>query len=156
MHGFSVTKRSTTIYAQRMAVGQIGIITSGDRFNGQPLMRTADRYVLLTDPQIQATDGNFYGIQVELLANGATLTLTVGSDALDETVLDFLQMGQKINAIKAHREATGLGLKESKDYVDALAKRMQAEGRLSDPLPEYIVGPGNWYHPSNSKEDVPF
>jgi len=154
MHGFSVTKRSTTIYAQRMAVGQIGIITSGDRFNGQPLMRTADRYVLLTDPQIVYSDGN--GIQVELLANGATVTLTVGSDALDETVLDFLQMGQKINAIKAHREATGLGLKESKDYVDALAKRMQAEGRLSDPLPAYRPVPGDWNYPSNSKEDVPF
>jgi hypothetical protein len=154
MHGFSVTKRSTTIYAQRMTVGQIGIITSGDRFNGQPLMRTADRYVLLTDPQIVYSDGN--GIQVELLANGATVTLSVGSDALDETVLDFLQMGQKINAIKAHREATGLGLKESKDYVDALAKRMQAEGRLSDPLPAYRPVPGDWNYPSNSKEDVPF
>jgi len=131
MHGFNVTNNSKTIFAQRMTVGQIGII-SGGKYNGHPLMRTVDRFVLLTDPKLGVwSDGN--GFKVELLTNGATVTLIVGSVEMDETILDFLQKGQKINAIKAHREATGLGLKESRDYVDALAKRMQAEGRLSDP-----------------------
>jgi hypothetical protein len=136
MHGFTVTNRSKTIYAQRMTVGQIGII-SGGKYNGQPLMRTQDRFVLLTNPEIVYVDGG--GYQVEVLEAGATVTLTIGSVALDETLLDFLKMGQKINAIKAHRKATGLRLKESKDY-----KCMQAEGKLADPLPAYRPTPGDW------------
>ncbi|NLT56108.1 MAG: hypothetical protein GXX79_16460 [Actinomycetales bacterium] len=38
-------------------------------------------------------------------------------------VLDLLVRGQKIQAVKAYREATGLGLKESKDAVEELARR---------------------------------
>jgi ribosomal protein L7/L12 len=38
-------------------------------------------------------------------------------------VLDALQAGQKINAIKIHRQMTGAGLKESKDFVEALARQ---------------------------------
>ena len=37
-------------------------------------------------------------------------------------ILQFLQKGQKLNAIKLHREATRVGLRESKDYVEALAR----------------------------------
>ena len=39
----------------------------------------------------------------------------------DDEVLKLLRSGQKIAAIKAYRERTGLGLKESKDAVEALA-----------------------------------
>lgn len=41
----------------------------------------------------------------------------------DQEILDLLQSGQKIEAIKRHRERTGSGLKESKDYVESLAQR---------------------------------
>jgi large subunit ribosomal protein L7/L12 len=39
----------------------------------------------------------------------------------DAALLDLLRQGQKIEAIKRYRERTGLGLKESKDAVEALA-----------------------------------
>ena len=42
----------------------------------------------------------------------------------------FLRQGKKINAIKVHREQTGLGLKDSKDAVDALEAEMKARGLI--------------------------
>jgi ribosomal protein L7/L12 len=38
-------------------------------------------------------------------------------------VLQELQQGRKIQAIKAYREATGVGLKEAKDEVEAIGRR---------------------------------
>ena len=38
-------------------------------------------------------------------------------------VLDALRRGRTIEAIKAYRLATGVGLKEAKDYVDELRRR---------------------------------
>jgi ribosomal protein L7/L12 len=40
--------------------------------------------------------------------------------APDEEIRDLLARGKKIQAIKRVRELTGMGLKEAKDYVDAL------------------------------------
>ena len=42
----------------------------------------------------------------------------------------FLRRGQKINAIKVYREQTGMGLKDSKDAVDALEAEMKARGLI--------------------------
>jgi ribosomal protein L7/L12 len=42
------------------------------------------------------------------------------SDAVTEAVLAHLHEGQKITAIKAYREATGVGLAEAKEAVEAL------------------------------------
>ncbi|MBS0264819.1 MAG: ribosomal protein L7/L12 [Planctomycetes bacterium] len=39
---------------------------------------------------------------------------------VDQKILDCLQSGQKIEAIKLYREQTGVGLKEAKDYVEGL------------------------------------
>lgn len=39
-------------------------------------------------------------------------------------VRSYIQQQQKINAIKAHRELTGMGLKESKDAVEDLERRL--------------------------------
>lgn len=39
-------------------------------------------------------------------------------------VRGFIQQQQKINAIKRHRELTGMGLKESKDAVEDLERRL--------------------------------
>lgn len=46
-----------------------------------------------------------------------------GELALDAQVLSIAATGGKIAAIKWHRERTGLGLKESKDAVEALLRR---------------------------------
>ena len=57
---------------------------------------------------------------------GATVTAEIGGQELeiDATVLDEVRRltdsGQKIEAIKHLREATGLGLTEAKEIVDSL------------------------------------
>ncbi|MBI2922403.1 MAG: ribosomal protein L7/L12 [Planctomycetes bacterium] len=43
---------------------------------------------------------------------------------------ELLQRGEKIQAIKLHRERTGAGLKESKDAVEALESRWREEMTL--------------------------
>ena len=43
--------------------------------------------------------------------------------AYDAEVLDLLRKGKRLQAIKYLRSRTGLGLKEAKNYVDALARR---------------------------------
>jgi len=40
---------------------------------------------------------------------------------------EFIFAGQRIAAIKMYKEATGLGLKESKDVIDALEKQLREE-----------------------------
>jgi Ribosomal protein L7/L12 C-terminal domain len=39
---------------------------------------------------------------------------------LNPQVMELLNAGQKINAIKLYRKQTGVGLKEAKDYVESL------------------------------------
>lgn len=55
-------------------------------------------------------------------------------DALDAEVRDLLFSGRKIEAIKHYREATGVGLKEAKDAVEALERGAEA------PYPAVSVG----------------
>jgi len=58
----------------------------------------------------------------------------------DETVVritEALYNGRKIEAIRVYREATGRGLKDSKDFIDAL------EAQLRQESPEkFKVAPG--------------
>ena len=57
------------------------------------------------------------------------------NDQLPADVLDALQRGQTIEAIKLLREATGLGLREAKDAIDA-----HLDGDpVSLPLPSNVV-----------------
>lgn len=41
----------------------------------------------------------------------------------EQQLLDLLRQGRKIEAIKQYREVTGVGLKEAKDAVEALAAK---------------------------------
>ena len=41
-------------------------------------------------------------------------------EEVDPKVLELVIAGRKIEAIKAYREQTGVGLKEAKDYVESL------------------------------------
>lgn len=45
-----------------------------------------------------------------------------------EEIKQLLRQGQKIAAIKALREDTGMGLKESKEQVEAIQAKMIADG----------------------------
>jgi ribosomal protein L7/L12 len=44
-------------------------------------------------------------------------------DDFEEQLVSLLAQGQKIQAIKVYREATGSGLKDAKDAVEAIAAR---------------------------------
>ncbi len=52
------------------------------------------------------------------------------TDEQREAMTELLFLGHKLNAIKIYRQATGAGLKESKDFVDAL------EATLLQTMPE--------------------
>lgn len=47
-------------------------------------------------------------------------------DTLNQTapleVVELLRQGRKLQAIKVYREATGVGLKQAKDYVESLER----------------------------------
>ena len=47
----------------------------------------------------------------------------VGAGGLDAEVQQLVTSGKKINAIKLHRERTGLGLAEAKDAIEAWERR---------------------------------
>lgn len=57
------------------------------------------------------------------ISPAAVLTGSGGDGGAAPDVLDALRAGNLIAAIKLHREHTGLGLKESKDAVEELARR---------------------------------
>ncbi|HIK93589.1 MAG TPA: hypothetical protein EYG03_16695 [Planctomycetes bacterium] len=64
--------------------------------------------------------------------------MTDGSDSsIEDQVAAALAAGQKIRAIKIYRDATGKGLKESKDFIDALIPRLIEEN------PERYAGLNN-------------
>ena len=59
---------------------------------------------------------------VEALERAASLPPRESVDSsFEDEILSLLKQGQKIRAIKLYREKTGVGLKESKDFIDALA-----------------------------------
>jgi ribosomal protein L7/L12 len=61
---------------------------------------------------------------VEQLQRGGNLmNQPPASDDVDPQLLELLMAGEKIKAIKLYREKTKLGLKESKEAVEALAAR---------------------------------
>ncbi len=70
---------------------------------------------------------------VESLMAGRAINVASPVDAVSTDDIDAIEAavfaGQKIPAIRLYREATGQGLKESKDFVDAL----EAELRRTDP-----------------------
>ena len=61
----------------------------------------------------------------------------------DETVVrisDALYAGRKIEAIRLYRQATKLGLKESKDFIEALEVRLRQESPEKFTAPPGAVG----------------
>lgn len=56
-----------------------------------------------------------------------------------DAVRQALFRGNKIEAIKLYREATGLGLTESKEFIDALEAELP---RRSPVMPSSVLGEG--------------
>jgi Ribosomal protein L7/L12 C-terminal domain len=69
----------------------------------------------------------------EFIGNASAQTLRGNSMAhplSDQQVQDIsaaIYAGRKIEAIKIHRQATGIGLKEAKDFIEALESRLRTE-----------------------------
>ena len=66
---------------------------------------------------------------VEAIERGQAPAPTGLDEALERELVGLLQQGQKIEAIKIYRERTGVGLKEAKDAVEALAARQDLPSR---------------------------
>ncbi len=62
------------------------------------------------------------------------------TEAQLNAIADALRAGNKIEAIKLHREATGLGLKESKDEIEAIEAGLRA--KFPDQVPAKPAGKG--------------
>ena len=46
------------------------------------------------------------------------------NDSQRQAIIEAIEAGRKIEAIKLYREATGLGLKESKEFIDQLTVQL--------------------------------
>ncbi len=88
---------------------------------------------------------------VEALERGNTVSTPVstasgsaalGTADLPPAVKTLLEKGRKIEAVKLVREATGWGLKEVKDYVDALESGASPPAPLPQPLREPPIASG--------------
>ncbi len=55
------------------------------------------------------------------------VTQTFNIDDIDPQVIDLIRKKRSIEAIKLMRSTTGLGLKESKDVVDEIQRRMRSD-----------------------------
>ena len=59
--------------------------------------------------------------QIEFILNSQGLRYRDDpGHGISPAIIDALQRGNKITAIKIYREQTGVGLKEAKDYIDSL------------------------------------
>ena len=61
--------------------------------------------------------------KVDLLLKNANIKYDPAASVSDD-VIEALRRGAKIEAIKRYREQTGAGLKEAKDFVEALQNRL--------------------------------
>lgn len=48
--------------------------------------------------------------------------LDIENNELDEKLMEYIDMGEIVAAVRICRERTGMDLKEAKEYVDKLAK----------------------------------
>ncbi len=62
------------------------------------------------------------------------------TEAQLNAIADALRAGNMIDAIKLHREATGLGLKESKEAIEGIEADLRAE--FPDQFPAKPAGKG--------------
>ncbi|MGO1470800.1 MAG: hypothetical protein ACTHW2_12320 [Tissierella sp.] len=49
--------------------------------------------------------------------------LDIEDNTLDEKLIEFIEMGESVAAVKILRQRTGMDLKEAKEYVDRLGAK---------------------------------
>ncbi len=49
----------------------------------------------------------------------------VAEPPIDDEIKNLVEEGKKIKAIKIYRQATGVGLKEAKEYIDLLSEKLK-------------------------------
>lgn len=76
---------------------------------------------LITISQLQNQISRM-NITLHKISKHLGLTDTV-MENIDEELKALISQGKKIKAVKRYREVTGIGLKESKEYVDLLVER---------------------------------
>jgi hypothetical protein len=64
--------------------------------------------------------------RLEFKVNKILDHLGIDHDIVSEGVMELIQQGRKINAIKLYREQNGTDLKESKDAVEQIAAELRA------------------------------
>ena len=126
----------------------IDAIASGHRIEAIKRLREAARIDLKTahDAVEAWVEGRPLPSLPDMSVSPAVLPRAAAS-VLPEDVRDALASGNKIEAIKRLREATGLGLKEAKDLVEAheagVPVSMQAASKpATAPMPTVVSGRG--------------
>jgi len=82
---------------------------------------------------------DFKGICVELAkTNASALVLVAKGYVPYAKYVPFIRDGQFIQAIKMHRELTGVGLKEAKDFIEDIRAKAVEKGDLDESyIPEW-------------------
>lgn len=108
------------ISASSLSIGEYGRIVGNHSHVGDVVLKAGTLVVNLSTPSI-VWDSPFSAPFVERLKTGDKVEITVGfTPEFEECIRNEAQRGNKIMAIKSVREATNWGLKEAKDYVEAL------------------------------------
>jgi Ribosomal protein L7/L12 C-terminal domain len=113
-----IARPNIDLSAESLMVGEYARVTDSTNYNGAIVLKTSKGVVNLTDPNVFWDQ--FTSPRVERLNTGDKLEITVGFTPEFENRIRIQANSNKIIAIKAVREATNWGLKESKDYVEAL------------------------------------
>jgi len=83
--------------------------------------------IALLRPQLSDIRGALARLEskVDLLMKHAGIQYEPYKD-LPRDVVDAVQRGEKIEAIRRYRQATGVGLKEAKDFIEEVQRRAGA------------------------------
>lgn len=85
-------------------------------------------YILTNSNKLNKLEDEIYKMKVTLdrIAKHNGIGDVEDKD-IDDEICELLSSGKKIKAVKRYREITGLGLKESKDYVDLLNEKIRSK-----------------------------
>lgn len=112
------------ISVSALIVGEYARIISGSTGNiGDIVLKTRNGVVNISNPQAEWPSFPAPEPEVERFNIGDKLEITVGFTADFDARILRIARDNKISGIKAMREETMWGLKESKDYVDGLLAR---------------------------------
>ena len=67
--------------------------------------------------------GSVHSYKINFVASDVSEQEVHDLEGIDSEIINMLHNGQKINAIKRHREMSGEGLREAKQYIDNLCNQ---------------------------------